>query len=635
MKRPGSRLGAFVLTLAALGSIAAVSPATRAKPTSVAVPGASGVVVRITGGRHIALVVTTARTTPVSTAIVRYCRAGTTPADLERARSEYGRLAPGPEAERSADHSSAASGALLFPFGLLSLEWRGRALQALFPADGATSGGWLHRPGRSPAATYGEGAWDVALWFTGSGESFEAIMEANGLTDPLIAANAEILVPTALLAEPFRAASSRMADSTVRGPSGNEGVSGGQAPATSPNDDEAALPVPSAAQRAARAQLTFGEDKDGEYASYRLKSGEALYSAVVLRYTGRVDPQDVSEAAATIARRSGIANVMTIPVGTTIKIPLSLLLPEFLPLGDDRRQDIDATQRETAKVKAPARSRNLEGVHVILDAGHGGVDPGALVDGLAEHEYAYDVLCRVKKILETETSAIVHPVIEDPVSTWTPRSGRILPIGGGETILTTPPYVNDEPGETSLGVHLRWILANAIERRLARSGVDSSRIVFASFHADVLHPSLRGAMIYVPGERFRRGVQSCNDPAGSRYLEVREKPRVQFSRQERIASEGLSRRLAGNLVRSLGARRIAVHPYEPVRDRIIRSGREWLPAVLRGNAVPAKLLIEIANLNNGADRRRLQDPAFREAFAHAFVDALGSYFRASSGKKLK
>ena len=146
-------------------------------------------------------------------------------------------------------------------------------------------------------------------------------------------------------------------------------------------------------------------------------------------------------------------------------------------------------------------------------------------------------------------------------------------------------------------------------------------------------------MIYVPGEQYRRGTQRCSDPDCSRYMEVREAPTVRFSRSERIASEGLSREFAADLVSSFTRSEVGLHPYQPVRDRIIRGGSEWLPAILRGNIVPAKVLIEIANLNNPADRALLQSASFRETFARAFVDALLRYYNArapgkSSGPKL-
>ncbi len=193
--------------------------------------------------------------------------------------------------------------------------------------------------------------------------------------------------------------------------------------------------------------------------------------------------------------------------------------------------------------------------------------------------------------------------------------------------------MNGGTGETALGVNLRWYLANSIERRLRKAGVDRSKILFASFHADVLHPSLRGAMIYVPGERYRRGSQGSSDPAGARYAEVREMPTVRFSRSERISSEGLSRQFALLLVRALGRRGLGVHPYEPIRDRIIRGGGEWVPAVLRGNSIPVKVLVELANLNNRADRALIQDPAFRESFARAFVNAVLRFYKAAPEPK--
>ncbi|MGI0149991.1 MAG: N-acetylmuramoyl-L-alanine amidase family protein, partial [Thermoplasmata archaeon] len=499
------------------------------------------------------------------------------------------------------------------PISLLSVSWRERTIRSLFPADGPVESGWVHRPAACVLDTYGEGAWEVALWFTGDGRNFEAILRSNGLTDPILARGNDVIIPAHLLLEPFRLAWERwLVQADVK------------------ETDHVEQGTEAAAGKAARArppELTFSKDDEGEYALYRLKRGEALYSAVVVRFTGRIEPDDVAEAAALIANRSGIRLVTEIPVGYFVKIPRSMLLPEFLPPTDRKRKAVEIARREAENVKNPVQSRHLEGIHVILDAGHGGVDPGALIAGVAEHEYAYDLMCRVKTLLETESSAIVHPIIEDPAIGFAPRSARILRAQGGETILTTPVHVNGDPGETSLGVNLRWYLANSIARGLVNAGVDPSRTVFASFHADVLHPSLRGAMVYVPGERYRRGTYVCPEEECLRYGAVREAPRVRFSRAERVASEGLSREFAAGLMRAFAKRGIRVHPYQPVRDRIIRNGRAWLPAVLRGNRVPVKILIEMGNMNNPADRRLIQDPSFRQSVARAFVDALLGYYK--------
>jgi N-acetylmuramoyl-L-alanine amidase len=52
----------------------------------------------------------------------------------------------------------------------------------------------------------------------------------------------------------------------------------------------------------------------------------------------------------------------------------------------------------------------------------------------------------------------------------------------------------------------------------------------------------------------------------------------------------------------------------------------YVPAVLRNTAVPTKILIEMANMNNPTDCSRLADPEWRETFAEAYVDALKAYF---------
>ena len=94
-----------------------------------------------------------------------------------------------------------------------------------------------------------------------------------------------------------------------------------------------------------------------------------------------------------------------------------------------------------------------------------------------------------------------------------------------------------------------------------------------------------------------------------------------FTKRERRRSERLSREFAGDLLRALRGARVKVFANEPVRDRIVRR-RAFVPAVLRYNAVPTKVLVECGNLNNSRDRQNLGDPTFRERFARAYVEAL-------------
>jgi N-acetylmuramoyl-L-alanine amidase len=114
----------------------------------------------------------------------------------------------------------------------------------------------------------------------------------------------------------------------------------------------------------------------------------------------------------------------------------------------------------------------------------------------------------------------------------------------------------------------------------------------------------------------------------AKYREARQVPFVTFTRAERERSEGLSRQFGGALIDAFRKGEVAVHPYDPVRERIIRGGRSWVPAVLRCNLVPVEVLIEVSNLSNPADSRALTDPGYRQKIAEAYVVALSSYFGA-------
>jgi len=403
---------------------------------------------------------------------------------------------------------------------------------------------------------------------------------------------------------------------------------------TTPGDEEdegptIGAPAPYAPPPAAEGagDLKYGRDVDGGYAIYRLKKGEALYSAVVIRFTGRVDVQEVNDLAAKVARRSGIDDVTVIRVGYPVKIPIDDLLPEYLPRDDPRRQAWERSHAAVERYTNAAGSRDLDGVAVILDAGHGGRDIGASHNGVWEHDYVYDVLCRVKKLLETTTRARVLPTIKDRDEGYTIRDTTRLPRSRSEVLLTSPPF---PLSGTVPSVNLRWYLSNAWYRKLTGEGVDPDKIVFTSLHADARHPSLRGAMVYVPGAEYRRGRYGSAGPVYARYREARETPFVSFTREQRERSEGLSRQFAAALIDAFANRQVAVHPYGPVRERIIRRGRSWVPAVLRCNVVPVQVLIEISNLSNPEDSRSLADPAYRQRVAEAYVEGLARYFSAPS-----
>ncbi len=475
------------------------------------------------------------------------------------------------------------------PLALLGPEARVLVLRSVFPDDRSDGGDWLHVARKSALPIYDEGLWQVALWFTGVGSRFVEIQRANDLASPELSPGQIVRVPASLL-------------------------------------DPALRPAPTSED----GSLVFGTDSLGAYAGYRLKAGEALYSAVVLRFTGRTGPEDVETLARTIASRSGVRDLTDIPAGWLVKIPLEVLEPEFLPASDARRRSIDkakaAMERELAARPPTEVKHGLKGVTVILDPGHGGMDPGTMNHSIWEHDYVFDVASRFKQTIERRTGAKVVLTLDDPSRESVPSSGDVLEANHKRSVLTTPPFLADADGETAVAVNLRWYLANSVYRRLVKGGTDPDKIVFVSLHADARHPSLRGAMVYVPGASFRTGTMGYSSSTYLQFKEVREQPRVSFSPRDRVRSEAVSRKLAAEIVRAFRKDDLPVQTYQPIRERVIRGREVWLPAVLRGNAVPTKVLVEMVNLNNPDDAALLGRAADRERLADALADALADHF---------
>jgi N-acetylmuramoyl-L-alanine amidase len=246
--------------------------------------------------------------------------------------------------------------------------------------------------------------------------------------------------------------------------------------------------------------------------------------------------------------------------------------------------------------------------------------------GIWEHDYVYDVACRLKQKLERESAATVILTLQDAETGCLPSSGDALVANRQGTVRSTPPFLADADGESSIAVHLRWYVANSVFRRSVRKGTNPDRVVFLSLHADSRHPSLRGLMAYVPGAQHRSGSFGPLGSSHARFEEVREAPRVKLTRAQRVRAEAVSRRLAGAIVRSFGRASLPVQPVKPVRNEVIRGGGRWLPAVLRGNAIPASVLVELVNMGNPDDAALLATASARDHMAGALFGSIYSYF---------
>jgi N-acetylmuramoyl-L-alanine amidase len=474
------------------------------------------------------------------------------------------------------------------PIALLSWDYRALLLRTLFPEDRYEGRDWIHVARSGALPIYDEGLWQVSEWFTGRGDAFDELMRENGLSSPELRSGQAIRIPARLLHPAF-----------------------------------------SAGERSDDGELRFGSDRQGPYAGYRLHAGEALYSAVVGRFTGRTSADDVRTVAERLRKRSGIRDLTDIPVGYEIKIPLELLEPQFLPAAHPRRKEADAAREELAQALASQPvgkvGGGLKGVVIILDPGHGGEDLGTINNGVWEHDYVYDVACRLKLKLESETSAEVHMTLEDKQTGCAPSNSDKLISNRQGTILTTPPFL-PKKGESKIGVNLRWYLANSIYRKVLAKGIDKDRVIFISLHADSRHPSLSGVMVYVPGAQYRMRTYGSSSSEYKMYKEVQEKQHIKFSKSDRLRSEAVSRKYADAIVAGFSKAGLPVQPYQPVRNRIIRGKSIYVPAVLRGNAIPTKVLVEMVNLKNREDAALMASAKERDLLADALYRSLLGHF---------
>lgn len=496
-------------------------------------------------------------------------------------------------------------GCLRLPFPELVEEYQLEAIRALFENDTYNEYAWIH------TVTYisskregGETLWSISKWFTGDPRNYTEIEKYNQMSRRAnLYKGTVVKIPVDLLSPAFKE------------------------PIVAELAARRALQSFAAQSRRLNADLILKSDSRGYYASYRMKRGDTIYSKVVMKYTDRVTADDVLDAAKLICERSAISNPRKLKAGDEVKIPLDLLSPMYLPPTHPRRQEYERFQEEAGKYSNPIQTADLMGVIVILDPGHGGNDPGAvkkLGKGIVyEDEVVYDIMCRIKRRLESATLATVIPTLIDKSNRYEPRDLQYFPDDSDEYLLTNPEYRNHD---ARVSANLRWYLANSIYRRVVAEGADPDKVVFVSLHADMLHPSARGTMIYIPGAYYCRGNGGKSGAVYRNVSEVREKQYVEIAYKDRVRSEGLSGDLAGHLIKSLKKRSIEVHSEKPVRNHVVRHRRAWVPAAIRHNIVPTKILIEVANMNNPEDSKLLCDPGFREKYAAAFVSALKEYY---------
>lgn len=245
---------------------------------------------------------------------------------------------------------------------------------------------------------------------------------------------------------------------------------------------------------------------------------------------------------------------------------------------------VDSIQKKTTKIKkiigeefaifgeehasVLSKSEKLKGAVYYLVSGHGGPDPGAMAvyggKSIAEDEYAYDITLRLAKELLSH-GAIVYIIIRDPNDGI--RDDRILEVDHDEVA-----YGN------------KVIPLNHTARLRQRVDI-----------VNQLHAKNRG--------KFQRLIVTHVDSRSkSQNIDV-------FFYHHKDSKNG--KKLAESIHKTFHKK---YKKYQPNRTYTGTFGdRTGLYLVKRTH--PAMAYIEIGNIRNGKDQRRILDPENRQALA--------------------
>jgi len=418
--------------------------------------------------------------------------------------------------------------------------------------------------------------------------------------------------------------------------------------------------------------LKLKQDKLGKlYAHYQMKPGETLYSSVVIRFTGRLLNDEVNQVANKLLKLNNIADAKLIESRQKIRIPLEWLSEEYLvsqtndvssEKGSTKKTKLKKTKlkktklKKTKKIKSSKavaskkklkrgkstqkvvaqktkskRKKNVHKIHVILDSGHGGRDPGASAgsiknkDIIYEDEVVYDISKRMSKLFKKQ-GIIVHPTLSDP-NQKQPIRYLSRSHDRDEHLLVTPRYLTRN---ARIGVNMRVYLVNHIFKNLRKKKVPSENILFISLHGDALHSSLSGAMVYYPDSRLRRGRFNLSSKIYTKRKEYSTK--LTYKPRDNKYSEKLSKSFGKVIIEEFRELKLRTHRVSSaVRGYLYRKGKKTLPAVLRYSMVPTSVLVEIATLNNRLDRRDLIKSKTRQKIAKAITNSVTTHFDRSSG----
>jgi N-acetylmuramoyl-L-alanine amidase len=255
--------------------------------------------------------------------------------------------------------------------------------------------------------------------------------------------------------------------------------------------------------------------------------------------------------------------------------------PEDADTSGGEAEPAGAVRAEPAPPAARSPSPEPTGMHVVvLDAGHGGKDPGATAKGLREKEVCLDVAARTAGILNGTPGFRAH---------LTRADDRFIPLGERMRV------AERKDADLFVSIHV-----NAAKNRQA-SG------------AEVFFLSIGAASDRASSELARLENEADPDYVVAEDEELRGLPFAVDLRQSDTMLR--SSRIAEVVLDLLAARRLA----EP------RGVRQAGFAVLKSFQVTS-ILVEVGFISSPADRKKLQTKEHRVRLAEALAAGIREYF---------
>ncbi len=264
--------------------------------------------------------------------------------------------------------------------------------------------------------------------------------------------------------------------------------------------------------------------------------------------------------------------------------PLALTSAEFVPDAEGATLDIRLGRVGAAEFAALAAATEVEAppMTIVLDPGHGGVDPGATRDGVSEK----DIALAFAKDLGAALAATgaFRVVMTREADSFVPLADRVATAREAEAGAFLSLHVNAVPDPT---------IAGAIA--FTRSEAGSSRAASDRATAENQADAVAGLSVGPP-----------RDPARDLLTEI-------ARRDGAARGDRMARAVAGALAPLVG---------ETTQDPLQSANFQ----VLTAPGIPS-VLLELGFLSSDADRANLLDPRWRAAASAAIAEALLAWSR--------